>query len=249
MDGAALKRAFADTSLLRSQRLDAGEKLLRQEDGETFVASRYRSADRALVRALLDSLRRDDAVRAARLAAALLAVAQGEEKLDFQALLVSLGRTAVAPLVETVEKNQDWQTVLQAMDALGKLKAPEGVDVIAARLTHPNTWVRMGAAHALGEIGAARAVPALIRALEDTAHTVVSAALVGLGRSGDARAVTPCSAQLAHINPRVRAAAASALGRLGRKESAPLLEQMLADPDSGVRYKAKQALRALGGEK
>jgi len=249
VDGTALKRAFADTSLPLSQRLGAGKTLLRQEDGEAFVASRYRSADRGTVRALLDSLRRDDVVRAARLAAALLVVAPGEEKLDFQALLVSLGRPAVPPLVETVERDQDWQTVLQAMGALGKLKAPEGVDVMAARLTHPNTWVRMGAAHALGEVGAARVVPALIRALEDTADTVVSAALVGLGRSGDARAVTPCSAHLAHANPRVRAAAASALGRLGRKESVPLLKHMRDDPDSGVRYKAEQALRAIEGER
>lgn len=247
--GEVLKRRFADASLPRQARLAVGGELLRREDGAAFLASRYRSSDRALVRALLDSLAAEDRVRAARLAAGLLEVAGGEEKLDFEVVLLQQGKDAVAPLIRLVSKRGDWQTVVQALDALGKLKAREGVVEMAACLNDSNTWVRMAAAHALGEVGDVRAVPALVGALEDTSDVVVAAVLVGLGRTGDDRAAAVCKARLSHSNPRVRGAAVSALGRLGRKDTAALLERMLEDPDEGVRYKARRALESVQAQR
>lgn len=240
--GEVLKRRIADSSLSWQERLVAGGELLQGEDGVAFLATRYRSGDRAVVHALLDSLAATDRARAARLALELLEAGRGEEKLDFEAILLQQGGEAVAPLIRLVSKSRDWQTVVQALDALGKLKAREGVGEMAARLHDPNSWVRMAAAHALGEVGGGRVVPALIEALEDTSDVVVSAALVGLGRTGDVRASAACAARLSHANPRVRGAAVSALGRLGGKDTAVLLEGMLEDPDTGVRYKAGRAL-------
>ncbi len=241
----ALKRRFADSSLSRQERLAAGGELVRGADGAAFLASRYRTGDRVMVRALLDSLGTTDRAGTARLAAGLMEVARGEEKLDFESILLQQGGEAVAPLIRLVSKSRDWQTVVQALDALGKLKAREGVGEMAARLHDPNTWVRMAAAHALGEVGGGRVVPALIEALEDTSDVVVSAVLVGLGRTGDVRASGACAARLSHSNPRVRGAAVSALGRLGGKDAAALLERMLKDPDAGVRYKAGRALEKV----
>ena len=151
--GEVLKRRFADASLPRQARLAAGGELLRWEDGAAFLASRYRSSDRALVRALLDSLAAEDRVRAARLAAGLLEVAGGEEKLDFEVLLLQQGKDAVVPLIRLVSKRRDWQTVVRALDALGKLKAREGVVEMAACLNDSNTWGAHGCGACAGRGG------------------------------------------------------------------------------------------------
>ena len=241
----SLRRAFADTAVQRAERLAAGMALLRLEGGAAYLSSRYRFGDRELVLALLDSTALGDPGPASRLAAGLMEASSGEEKLDFEAFLLQRGEAAVQPLVRLVRDSGDWQTVLSAMDALGKLKAREATGAMGARLRDPNTWVRMGAAHALGEGGDRLAVLALIGALEDTADVVVAAALVGLGRSGDDRVVPACVSRLSHPNPRVRGAAAAALGRLGGKGAAMHLERVLDDPDEGVRYKASRALSAL----
>ena len=246
-NGETLRQRLSDTSLPHAERLAAGRQLLNREDGAVFVASRYGAGDRLLVRTLLDSLAKGDPPGAARLAARLMEEAQGEEKLDFGAFLVAQGRDAVPPLVRVVAESRDWQSVVQAMDALGKLKARDGVEHMVNRLRRdPNTWVRIAAAHGLGQVGGGEVVPALGEALEDTSDTVVAAALIGLGRSGDDRALDPCAQLRSHPNPRVRGAAVSALGRLGGPKAAAYLEAMLDDPDEGVRYKANRALESLG---
>ncbi len=245
-DGEAPRQRLSDTSLSHTERLAAGRQLLNREDGAAFLASRYSSGDRALVRTLLDSLANGDPSGAARLAARLMEEAQGEEKLDFVAFLVARGRDAVPPLLRVVAESRDWQSVVQAMDALGKLKARDGVPHMVVRLRRdPNTWVRIAAAHGLGEVGGGEVIPALVEAVKDTSDTVVAAALIGLGRSGDAQALAPCSMLRSHPNPRVRAAAVSALGRLGGPKAAEYLEAMLGDPDEGVSYKVKRALESL----
>ncbi|MDA0746021.1 MAG: HEAT repeat domain-containing protein [bacterium] len=240
----SLQSVFTDTMQSPAQRLAAGTQLLQLTDGAAFLAQQNHSGSRALIRALLDTLEIANPPQAASLAAHLLETVQGEEKIDIEEVLLRQEKHAVSPLLELLSRNPDWQTQMQALDALGKLGAPESVDSVAKKLNAPNTWVRLAAAHALGELGGEKAVSALIRALNDTT-TVTAAALIGLGRTGNNRAIAPCTTHLSHSNPRVRAAAASALGRLNAPESIPHLEPLLQDPDEGVRYKARQALDAL----
>jgi len=239
-------RILADPHRPPDERLAAAGELLGTAVGDSLVAAQYRShRARGIVRALLDSLTTADPRRAAGLSAALLAAVHGEEKLDFQATLLRLAPLSVPPLIRLVRRCTDWQTVLQASDALGKIGSPDAVDALSDRLGDPSSWVRIGVAHALGEIGDVRAVPGLLRALDDTSDVVVAAALVGLGRLGSPDAVSPCASRLSHSNPRVRAAAVSALGRLGGDSVPRMLRPLLRDPDSGVRYKAKRALDAM----
>jgi HEAT repeat protein len=233
-----------DLSVGSSQRISAAEDLLRRPGGAVLLADAY-AAGRRAVRALLDSLIAQNSAQGARLAAAMLSVARGEAKLDFEALLLQQGEAAADPLIGLLAPGHDWQTTVRALDALGKLKLASALDTISTHLTHPNTWIRIAAAHALGDIGGPASLMPLSLALTDTAHTVVAAALIALGHTGQEQAVTDCARHLAHANPRVRAAAVSALGRLGGPESLRHLERMRQDPDAGVRFKAERALEQL----
>ncbi len=247
-DVSSLKRDFTDSSLSDGDRKLAGVKLLREERGAQIVAERFISGDRILVQGLLDSLDGKDPRLASRLAGSLMEAVSGEEKLTYESILLRQGDDAVEPLVRIADESEDWKTVLQALDALGKLKATAGFPTIQKRLQDKNSWVRIGAAHALGELDAPEAIPSLQTALDDTVDTVVAAALVALGRTGDLRAVDSCLGMLSHGNPRVRSAAVSALGRLGQSTAVEFIRPLLSDPDSGVRYKAEQALEALRGD-
>lgn len=177
-----------------------------------------------------------------RIAAVLLERSEGESKLRFVAYLIGQGSRSVPPLTTLISTTDDWNTLVAAIQTLGKLGTDEVVEVIAARLNHENSWVRMAAAHALGDIGGTAASQALVSTLKDTAETVVSAALIGLGKAGDRRAIPSVREMLVHENARVRSGAVSAIGRLGAEEDAEVLAPLLDDPDAGVRFKAQQAM-------
>ena len=180
-----------------------------------------------------------------RVATALLETSSGEAKLRFAHYLVKQGERGVPEIVSLVGRSQDWDTLLTAIQTLGKLKARTAVKAVGVHLKAPNSWVRIAAAHALGDIGGSAVVDPLVKALRDTTDTVVSAALIALGKTGDQTALTACADQLDHANPRVRAAAASAIGRLGHRQDARLLHPLLDDSDSGVRFKAQQGIDRL----
>lgn len=240
-----LQEQFLDRNGSFAERVALGRMLVAQEPGQVFLVTQYGRGRRNIVQAVVDSVMGHRPDVAAQLLAKLMAATGGEAKLHFEAQLIALGDPAVKALIALTTSEIDWQTMMRTLDALGKLKAKQGMDVMQTQLKHANDWVRIAAAHALGDLGDSEGVPALVGALTDTSDTVVSAALVGLGKIGDPGAVAVCGKQLKHKNPRVRAAAVSALGRIGGAEARGLLETMLKDTDSGVRFKAKQALEKL----
>ena len=140
-DVSDLKRQFTDLSVSRSGRLAAARALLGTQGGPAFLAGQDQPENSGLVQALLDSLAGADPVLASRLAVSLMATARGEEKLHFASLLLKQGPAAVAPLIRLVEGAEDWQTVLQALDVLGKLKARESIPVLRTRLQDANSWI------------------------------------------------------------------------------------------------------------
>jgi len=244
-----LKKNFADKDVPRAKRLESGLALVVRDDGQVFLTEQYGLGQRSIVQAVIDSIYQTKPEAAAQLLAKLMAAAGGEAKLHFEAQLIKLGDGAINALVSLAESEVEWQTLMRSLDALGKIKAKQGVEVMRSHLiSHPNDWVRIAAAHALGDVGGVEVVPALASALGDSSDTVVSAVLVGLGKTGDRRVVRACGRKLTHENPRVRAAAVSALGRLGGADAQALLEPMLRDADSGVRFKAKQALIDIAGQ-
>lgn len=245
LDIAALKLQFVDGERSQTERVAVGRLLLHDIEGKSFVVAQYWTPQQRVVQALARSLIQTQPDRAAQLLTALMAKATGEEKLHFESQLIALGSPAVPALVELANEEVDWQTAMQTLDALGKLKASEGLGIMRMYLLHENDWVRIAAAHALGDVGGRDAVDALAEALADTSDTVVAAALIGLGKTGDSQAVKKCAVLLNHSNARLRGAAVSAIARLGGAEARRLIEPMLKDPDSGVRYKATQALKRL----
>lgn len=244
----ALKQTFVNKEGTRALRLTSGLTLVGSKDGQVFLAQQYWAGHRVMVQAVIDSVHQKKPALAAELLARLMAAAGGEAKLHFESQLITLGDAAVDALVTLAESETDWQTLIRTLDALGKIKAKQGVEVMRALLYHQNDWVRIAAAHALGDVGGKEVVPALVGALRDSSDTVLSAALIGLGKVGDRRVVRVCGEKLKHKNPRVRAAAVSALGRLGGDEAQTLLKTMVQDADSGVRFKAKKALEDLAGQ-
>ena len=247
-DLSGLKQRFEDEDGTRLLRVTTGLKLVKHKDGQVFLAEKYWAGHRKMVQAVIDSAHQDAPELAAQLLARLMATAGGETKLHFESQLIKLGDSAVDALVTLAESETDWQTLVRTLDALGKIKAKQGVEVMRAFLHHENDWVRIAAAHALGDVGGKDVVPPLVGALADSSDTVLAAALIGLGKVGDRRVVKACGEKLRHKNPRVRAAAVSALGRLGGDEAQTLLKTMLQDADSGVRFKAKKALEDLAGQ-
>ncbi len=183
-----------------------------------------------------------------RIAVALLETSSGEGRLRFAHYLAEQGDRSVSAIVSLVDRCEDWNTLMTALQTLGKLKATRGVHSVARRLQTPNDWVRIAAAHALGDIGGDEAVESLVVALDDTSDTVVSAALIALGKTGDPSVLDVVGERLGHHNPRVRAAGVSAIGRLGGSEAARLLSPLLDDPDPGVRFKTSQGLDRIGVE-
>ena len=101
------------------------------------------------------------------------------------AALVSMGESAVKPLVAALE-DQDWRIRLRATEALCVLKSPTAVKPLVEILQHDrDTAVRQEAARALGQIGDSAAVDALLGVVEEPRLQVH--VIEALGRIGDRR--------------------------------------------------------------
>ncbi len=101
--------------------------------------------------------------------------------------LVSIGKPAVPVLLEAL-RHDDWLVRLHAIEALGKVRAPEAVEPLLGLLfTDRDTAVREDTARALGDIGDARAVRFLLVAMKEVGLRPL--AIEALGKIGDRQAV------------------------------------------------------------
>lgn len=106
---------------------------------------------------------------------------------DAARALVTIGKVAL-PRLRASLSHEDWIVRLHAVEALGKMRAPDVVeDLLSVMFNDRDTAVRVDAARALGEIGDARAVDFLITAMND--RDVRPKAIEALGKIGDRRAV------------------------------------------------------------
>lgn len=130
-------------------------------------------------------------IREPRAIPALVPLLQDKVKavrVDVAGALAHIGEAAVPTLLEAL-KHAEWLVRLHAIEALGKMRAPQGVEPLLAVLFNDHdTAVRTDAARALGEIGDPRAVEFLITAMRDL--DVRPIAIEALGKIGDRRAVS-----------------------------------------------------------
>ena len=135
--------------------------------------------------------------------------------------LAKLGRSAAGELIRAL-RDRDWRVRCAAVQALGDLGDPRGVEPLIAALKDESRLVRYTAAWALGELGDARGVEPLIAALNDGDWALRYCAARALGKLGDARAVGPLKELLSDENEDVRKAATGALEKLrGPSEGKP----------------------------
>lgn len=248
-DAEAWRRQLGDAAAVGESRLAAGRRLL--EAGPEYLAEAYGAGDNAwVVRHILYESRDPSRMR---LGLELLAAVGGEEAIDFERYLLEYGAAAVPGLEQLLQRALKTKraapqvgTALRVLDALGKLKARSAAAAVAALLDHPETWIRMGAAHALGDIGDKAYGPSLVQALGDSAYAVQNAALAGLAHMRWRPAYPDVVPLAGHQRARVRQHAAHALGEIGLEEARPVLRRLAEeDPDSGVRFMAARALARL----
>ena len=177
--------------------------------------------------------------------------------------LVSIGESAVAPLVEALA-HQDWRIRLRATEALCVMKSQTAVKPLTGLLQRdPDIAVRQEAARALGNIGDRTTVDALLEAIEEPRLRV--RAIEALGKIGDRRVLpllfrliselktseyedrTPAcedhryEQDLASVEEAIRA-----LARIRDKEAVPLL--ITALQSTLIRNEASEALVRFGRE-
>ena len=139
----------------------------------------------------------------------------------------------------------EWETRLNATEALGKMKDKRAVKPLLATLKDEDEYVREGAAWGLGQIRDQSVVPALIAAIKDKDKYVRESAVTSLGDLGDKRAVKPLIQALRDGDESMRRTTEKALLNLGE----PVIDELvllLQDSDWDIRWRA---IHVLGPQK
>ena len=160
-------------------------------------------------------------------------------------------KSAVEPIIRTLESNDDSRCRFRLIHALEMLKDKRAteplIDVLES--TYEGSGNRQLAARALGKIKDTRAVEPLITALNDENEHVRSAAAYSLGDIKDARAVKPLLNSLKDKEATVRYSSAVSLGKLRDIRASKHLVKRLKDEDREVREAALEALNEIGDTK
>lgn len=242
----SLRHQFDDASRPDTSRAQAARELMRLDP--EFLAARY-DGNAVLIRQLIEQAVAAKDTTALALLARLFETRGGEERIDFALDLAAFGDAARGRLVGFLQ-GSDRGIVVRAADALAKAGVVTAAADIGPLLSHPDDWIRMGAAHALGQVPGPQATDLLLAALSDSSYAVVNAALVGLAAQKAVAAHGPAMTLLQDARPEVRKHAAHLLGQIGGlvpgSAAAEALEQAkTSDPDPGVRFLAGRALQTL----
>jgi HEAT repeat protein len=197
-----------------------------------------------------DALGRLKDGRAAKpLVAALKAVADGEEqdiaKDCIVAALVSIGKPAVGPLIQTLcDKNATVRA--DAAYVLGKIGDKSAIVSLVELFKDDSAVVRLHVALALSRMPDKKALRALIAALRDENPGVRKLSALALGKIKERRATDALMKALKDENCEVRELAVKALGKIRDEKAILPLIEALRDEDSDVGYCAGAALGNIG---
>ena len=134
---------------------------------------------------------------------------------------------------------------ISAIEALGKIGAPEAVGPLIEALKDPEWIVRCSVASALGEIGTPEAVEPLIEALKDSDENVRWTAVEALGSIGTPEVVPALEKAMGDSYFLAKILAFQALAQIGTPEAVEILIKALGDSDNGTTSMAAHALKEV----
>ncbi len=164
--------------------------------------------------------------------------------------VVELGRHAVPPLMALIRSCSDEVLRERAVRALGRMREPSTLKVMAEALHDIHPSVRKAAAWSLGQTGRRKAVEPLIAALQDPDEEVRREAVEALVRIGTP-AMQPLVSALREEDSEVRRRVAEVIGRFySSSDTEPLMHAFvlsaLKDGDALSRARMATLLGEIG---
>lgn len=154
------------------------------------------------------------------------------------------------PHLRPLLRDEDAGVRAAAVEALGRLGAPEAADEVARRLDRDRTWrVRAEAASALARISPEEASPHLRKALRDRDPRVRVATLEAIERVSRDEARAEAIDRLRDDHWSVRCTATQILTRVGGKEAVGPLIEALEAAEGRTTRDAMQALGRITGRR
>jgi aminopeptidase N len=150
-------------------------------------------------------------------------------------------KDVVAKLESVAQQDTSYRTRAAALQALGKLKAPDAFAVLSAAIAaeSPDDFLRNAALRSLGPLGDEKAVPVLREwVVPGKPMETREAAIFSLARlqKDNKEITTQIASYLPEPHLGVRMAAVSALGARGDASAIPALEQLLKSDDLSIEF-------------
>jgi HEAT repeat protein len=175
------------------------------------------------------------------LALSILMVGDFQQRWEIAKVLSSLGKIAIAPLVEIVEdEDADEELRSFAAQILGEIKSPDLIVPLVELFKSDNEELRTMAATALGQMGSV-AIPALFELLENEDTRLLAVRSLSYIRHRET--ITPLLSVVQDSEVAVRLTAIEALGSFHDERIPPVLLNALNDTDASVR---REAVLSLG---
>jgi aminopeptidase N len=148
-------------------------------------------------------------------------------------------KDVVAKLQNVAEQDSSYRARAAALQALGKLKAPNAFTILSAAIAadSPDDFLRNAALRSLGPLGDEKAVPVLREwVVPGKPMETREAAIFSLARlqKDNKEITTQIASYLPEQHFGVRMAAVSALGARGDASAIPALEQLLKSDDLSI---------------
>ena len=169
---------------------------------------------------------------------------EADVQATLDAALVSIGRAAVDPLLEQLERGSR-EGRLVAASVLGRLGDPRAVEPLARSLAAADAELVASAAGSIAALGDPRALDALLPLFAHPRASVRQAAISGVNAIGSDATASRIRERLTDADPRVRECAIRVAGYFGFPDAEEAILEATADQHEEVRRAAIDQLPIL----